>query len=313
MMNAITPPVRTLFFGTSDVALPSLEALAHDPSFVIVGVITQPDRPSGRKQMLEASPVKELALKLGLPLLQFEQVKEPSVVQTLKDLQPALGVVVSFGQIIPQALLDLFALGVINVHPSLLPKYRGASPMAAAIAAGETMTGVSIMRMDALMDHGPIYRKIESPVLPTDTTPTLSDRLSKEGAALLLQTLHELIQNPHLSSEEQDHAKASIVRRYRKEDGLLDWQRPAAFLERLVRAFVPWPGTHTLIEGKRIKILQSTVGPATELEPETRFITPEGLPAIACGDGKSLILTSLQPEGGKTMDGKTFLRGRPNW
>jgi methionyl-tRNA formyltransferase len=313
MMNSVMTPVRTLFFGTSEVALPSLEALAQDQAFAIVGIVTQPDRPAGRKQTLEASPVKELALKLGLPVLQFEQVKEPSVIQSLKDLNPTLGVVVSFGQIIPQALLDLFPLGVINVHPSLLPKYRGASPMAAAIAAGETMTGVSIMKMDALMDHGPVYHRIESPVLPTDTTPILSSRLSKEGASLLLKTLHELIENPRLPSEEQDHAKASIVRRYRKEDGLLDWQRPAAFLERLVRAFVPWPGTYTTIDEKRLKILESAVGPTTELEPETRFITPDGQPAVACGDGKSLILTLVQPEGGKAMDGTTFLRGRPNW
>lgn len=311
-MNLSATPVRTIFFGTSDVALPSLEALAQDSAFALVAVVTQPDRPVGRKQLLEASPVKQTAERLNLPLRQYERVKEPTVIEELRALNPTLGVVVSFGQIIPQALLDIFPLGVINVHPSLLPKYRGASPMAAAIIAGETTTGVSIMRMDALMDHGPVYARVEAPILPEDTTPTLSERLSKVGASLLMETLHKLLANHDLPAEEQDHTKATIVRRYTKEDGLLDWQRPAPFLERLVRGYVPWPGTYTFFQGKRLKILKSMVGPATDLEPGTTFIA-EKLPAVAGGNNDSLLLTLVQPEGGSIMDGETFLRGRPTW
>lgn len=311
-MNPVTTPVRTVFFGTSEVALPSLEALASDPLFTIVSAVTQPDRPVGRKQELQASPVKETALRLGLPLIQFERVKDREAIETLRALNAPLAVVVSFGQIISQEILDLYPLGVINVHPSLLPRHRGASPMAGAILAGDTTTGVSIMKMDALMDHGPVYAQAEAPIEPTDTTATLSARLSKLGASLLLETLHRLIENPALPAEEQDHGHATIIRRFTKEDGLLDWNKPAEVLERAVRAYHPWPGTYTVIDGKRLKILASSVGTKTDHSPTTRFIA-HNLPAIACGDGTSLILLQAQPEGGNILDGKTFLRGRPGW
>ena len=312
-MNALVPPVRTVFFGTSDVAIPSLEALAADPTFVILAVVTQPDRPIGRKQELGISPVKETALRLGLPVLQFEQVKSEQAIDTLQALNADLAVVVSFGQLISQAVLDLYPLGVINVHPSLLPKHRGASPMAGAILAGETETGVSIMKMDALMDHGPVYAQIHADVLPEDTTVTLSDRLAKQGAEILIKTLHRLIENPHLPAQEQDHTQATIIRRFTKEDGLLDWNRPAIVLERAIRAYQPWPGTYTMIDGKRLKILAGALGAKTERTAGTRLISHEQNPMIACGEGTSLILTRVQPEGGSVMDGKTFLRGRPGW
>lgn len=311
-MNTHTLPIRTIFFGTSEVAIPSLEAIAADNTFEIVAVVTQPDRPVGRKQELQATAVKLAAERLRLPILQFERVKSEEAVQALRTLTPSLGVVVSFGQLISQSVLDLFPLGVINVHPSLLPKYRGASPMAGAIIAGETMTGVSIMRMDALMDHGPVYSQIEAPIYPDDTTPTLSDRLSHIGATQLLQTLHNLVANPNLSAQEQDHSRATLVNRYTKEDGLLDWQKPAPVLERLVRAHEPWPGTYTFFQGKRLKILKSAVGTSVQHAIGKTLIQNHS-PAIACGENTSLILLRVQPEGGNIMDGATFLRGRPQW
>lgn len=308
-MTPFAQPVRTIFFGTSDVAIPSLEAIAADTIFQIVAVVTQPDRPVGRTQVMQPSPVKQTAERLGLPVLQFEYVKSAEAVQKLRDLHPALGVVVSFGQIVSQDILDLFSLGVINVHPSILPNYRGASPMAAAIIAGETTTGVSIMRMDALMDHGPVYTCIEAPIYPEDTTPTLSERLSHIGATALVKTLRQIVENPDLPAKEQNHSQATNVKRFTKEDGLLDWQKPANVLERLVRAYEPWPGTYTFFQGKRLKIRACKIGPSTDQLPGQTFVQDD-LPAIACGEGTSLLLTRVHPEGGSLMDGATFLRGR---
>ena len=184
--------------------------------------------------------------------------------------------------------------------------------MAAAILAGETETGVSIMRMDALMDHGPVYTAVKAPIHPEDTTPSLSERLSALGAKLLLQTLHELVKNPSLPAQEQNHTEATIVRRFTKEDGLLDWNKSAKTLACAVRAYHPWPGTYTIIDGKRLKILASTVGPTVDDAPGTQLII-NNLPAIACGEQTSLILQHVQPEGGSPMDGKTFFRGKLEW
>lgn len=305
-------PLRTVFFGTSDVALPSLELLAEDPAFHIVAVVTQPDRPAGRKHVLTASPIKELAIKLSLPILQFERIKSEEALTALRELQAPLAVVMSFGQIIPQAALDLYALGAINIHPSLLPKYRGASPIAAAILHGDTKTGVTIMKMDALMDHGPIYAQVHTSVEPQDTTETLSERLSHVSATLLQKTLHLAFIDGSLQPQEQDHTQATTVGLFQREDGLLDWTKPAIALERQIRAYHPWPGSYTAFEGKRLKIFRSILGTPTSRDPGTTFIE-DTLPAVACGDGVSLFLTNVQPEGGNMMDGATFLRGRKEW
>ena len=258
----------------------------------------------GRKQN-SISPVKQTAVRLGLPLLQFEDLKSKEAVEKLRTLNADLAVVVSFGQIISQEILDLYPLGVLNVHPSLLPKYRGASPMAGAILAGETETGVSIMKMDALMDHGPVYTQIRADIHPDDTTITLSDRLAKQGGNLLLQTIHQLVKNPALPSSEQDHTQATIVHRFTKEDGLLDWHKPALSLERAIRAYQPWPGAYTIIEGKRLKVLAGALGPKPEHTAGTQLISPEQDPMMACGKRLSHF-NRVQPEGGNANGWKDF-------
>ncbi len=289
---------RVVFYGTSLFSLPSLEALALDPTLSIVGVVTQPDRPAGRQGTLTAPPVKVTAERLGLPVFQFEQVKSDEAYEVLKTLQADVAVVASFGQIISQRVLDLYPRGVLNVHPSLLPAYRGAVPMNAAIRDGLTETGITIMLMDALMDHGPILAQMKTEIFPTDTTETLSERLSKTSASFLVQTLHAFLEGA-VTPQEQDHAAATFVKLLSREDGKIDLSKSAIEIERLVRAYTPWPGTSIEYKGKKLKVLKVHVG--TELKTDEL--------AVACDDGSILVLDEVQPEGKKPMPGKAFLRG----
>ncbi len=302
-----------IFYGTSSWTVPVLEALFHDGRFTIQTVVTQPDRPTGRHATLTPSPIKIAAKKLGLPVYQFEKVKSDEAFHQLQPtsytLPPTVAVLASFGQIIPQRVLDLYPQGIINIHPSLLPKYRGATPIVAAIKAGDMMTGVTFMKMDALMDHGPTIGQIEEPIHPDDTAASLEKRLSQLAATALPNVLVQYLEDK-IIPQEQDHAKATTVKLLSREDGLLDWNQSAVELERTVRAFDPWPGTYMMVDGKRLKILQTTVGPKTDLSPSTTFAV-DGEPAVACGEGSSLILKRVQPEGKAPMDGKEFLRGRP--
>lgn len=289
---------RLVFFGTSSFALPSLEALAKDPSFEIVGVVTQPDRPAGRHGTLTAPPIKLLAQTLHLPIFQFEQVKSEEAFQLLSTLQADVAVIVSFGQIIPQRVLDLYPRSALNVHPSLLPAYRGAIPMTAAIRDGLTETGITVMLMDALMDHGPILAQTTVEVLPIDTTETITERLGKLSAAFLMPTLHSWLDGK-IVPQPQPHDQATFVKLLSREDGKLDLSRSAAELERLVRAYTPWPGTFIEYQGKRLKILRAHVAASTDKNSFT----------ISCGNDSLLALDEVQPEGKKPMSGEAFLRG----
>lgn len=290
--------IRVIFFGTSAFSLPSLEALANDPSLEIVGVVTQPDRPAGRKGTLTAPPVKVLAESLKLPIFQFDQVKSAEAYQTLSTVPADVAIVASFGQIISQAVLDLYPRGVLNVHPSLLPVYRGAIPMTAAIRDGLTETGITIMLMDALMDHGPILAQTKASVLPTDTTERITERLGKHSAEFLIQTLHDWLDGK-IVAQPQDHEQATFVKLLSREDGKLDLSKPAIELERLVRAYSPWPGTSFEYQGKRLKVLRAHVSDQAE---KNEF-------AISCGNNSLLVLDEVQPEGKKPMSGDAFLRG----
>ncbi len=292
--------VRVVFYGTSLFSIPTLQALADDPSVEVVGVVTQPDRPAGRHGTLTPPPVKELALALHLPVFQFEQVKSDEAYATLQTVQADVAVVASFGQIISQRVLALYPRGVLNVHPSLLPVYRGAIPMTAAIRDGLKETGITIMLMDALMDHGPILLQAASAIEPSDTTEQLSERLAKQGAELLLQALHGYLAGT-LQPVEQDHTQATFVKLLSREDGLLDLSKSAQELERLIRAYTPWPGTYTIHQGKRLKVLRAHVGEASSYE----F-------SLTCGDGSALVLDEVQPEGKKPMSGEAFARGLRN-
>lgn len=289
--------VRVVFYGTSLFSLPTLQALANDPTVNVVGVVTQPDRPAGRQGKLTAPPIKELAQKLNIPVLQFEQVKSDEAYTALNALNADIAVVASFGQIISQRVLDLYPRGVLNVHPSLLPTYRGAIPMTAAIRDGLTETGITIMCMDALMDHGPILLQANAAIEPTDTTETLSERLAVQGAELLLRALHGYLDET-IQPVEQNHVAATFVKLLSREDGLLDLNKPASELERLIRAYTPWPGTYTIYQGKRLKILRAHVG-----------TTEENAFHLVCGNGSSLVLDEVQPEGKKPMNGDAFARG----
>ncbi|MFA6429006.1 MAG: methionyl-tRNA formyltransferase [Patescibacteria group bacterium] len=298
---------RVLFFGTSDFAVPALERLAQDPSFSVIGVVTQPDRPVGRKAILTAPPIKHTAERLQIPVFQFEKVKSDEAFDALKSLNFDLAVVASFGQIIPQRVLDLAPRGFINIHGSILPKYRGASPIAGAIKAGETETGITIMLMDALMDHGPILAIARETIQPDDTTTTLSARLAQIGAETLIKTVVTFLSGD-LKPQEQDHASATSVKLLKREDGLIDWTQNATSIERTVRAYDPWPGTYTIVEGKRLKILSSTVSSTTD-RPVGSFFLADGQLAVACGEGTSLVITRVQPEGKAPMSGVDFVRG----
>jgi methionyl-tRNA formyltransferase len=305
-------PLRLVFYGTSDFAVPILDRLFHDGRFNIQAVVTQPDRPAGRHQQLEPSPIKKKAQELGLPVLQFEKIKSDEAFETLKGLKAEVAVVASFGQIIPQRILDVYPHGMVNVHASLLPKYRGASPIAAAIKEGEDESGVSIMLMDALMDHGPILAKASEPIQPTDNTPSLSARLATLGADILPNILEGYVKG-EIKPQEQDHAQATSVKLLSREDG---WIKPAEQtaeeIERMVRAYHPWPGTFLELDGSRLKVHAATVAPSSSLPPNTRSIENKK-PAVACKHGSLLILEQVQPEGKKPLDGVAFLHGYKLW
>ncbi len=290
--------IRVVFYGTSTFSLPTLRALANDPALQVVGVVTQPDRPAGRQGTIAVPPVKQLALELSLPVFQFEQVKADEAYEIVKTIPADVAVVASFGQIISQRVLDLYTRGVLNVHPSLLPVYRGAIPMTAAIRDGLTETGITIMLMDALMDHGPILSQIKTPLLPNDTTETATERLSQVGSELLVRTLHEYLDGK-ITPQEQDHTQATFVKLLTREDGKIDLTKSATEIERLVRAYTPWPGTTFEYKGKKLKVLKAHVG--EELNNNEV--------AVICSDGSILILDEVQPESKKPMSGEAFLRG----
>ncbi len=287
---------KIVFYGTSPFAVPSLEALAADGRFEILGVVTQPDRPAGRKGELQKTAVKITAEKLGLAVLQPERIKGDDAFEMLKTLGGEAGIVASYGQIIPQRVLDLYSKGMINVHASLLPEYRGASPINAAIRDGRDKTGVTIMLMDAQMDHGATLAMAEAPIQPDDTATSLTPRLAELGAKLLPDTVVGYFEGK-IKAVEQNHDQATFVKILNRDDGKLDGLPSAVDMERLVRAMDPWPGTFIEHKGKRLKVLKAKTG------------RMDGYPVIQAADGSELTLLTIQPEGKKPMDGAAFVRG----
>jgi methionyl-tRNA formyltransferase len=291
-------PVKAIFMGTPEFAVPSLEKMIAAGHEVTV-VFTQPDRPKGRGQSPAASPVKIAAERLGIPLYQPERVRRPEVVEEIRSLQPEVMVVVGYGQIIPQAILDVPASGIINVHASLLPKYRGAAPIQWAIARGETRTGVTTMRIDAGLDTGDMLLKAETDIGEEETAEELSVRLAALGAELLGRTLAGL---STIKPEKQDHSQATLAPILRKEDGRIDWTQPAREIANRVRGFQPWPGCYTLWRGKRLAIWRARACAGSGKAGEIRGTQ------VGCGDG-ALELVEVQPEGKKRMTAEAFLRG----
>lgn len=295
---------RVVFMGTPEFAVPVLRALTY--AHAVVGVVTQPDRPGGRGKKLAASPVKAFAQQSGLSVIQPNKLRVPEAMAQLTVWAPDLIVVAAFGQILRPAVLGLPPHGCLNVHASLLPCYRGAAPIAAAILAGEAETGVTIMKMDEGLDTGPTLARRAEPIRPDDTTQTLTERLAEVGTALLIEILLEYLTG-QITPQPQEEAFATYAPQLKKEDGHLDFTRPAVELERRVRAFTPWPGAFALWKDQPLKILKATLLENVRGEPGLIMPTEYG-PAVACGsDG--LALLQIQPPGKKPMAGADFARG----
>src|SRR4051812_45987413 len=229
-------PLRVIFMGTAELACASLRALLDSQEFQVVAVVTQPDRPKGRDLKLQPSEVKKVALAANIPVLQPERARDPQFIEQLKQLTPDYIVVVAYGQILPRAILDTPRFGCVNVHTSLLPKYRGAAPIQAALLNGDPETGVTIMQMEEGLDTGPIISQRVIPIEPNDDAQTLHDKLAKGGAELLVPTLIDFAAGK-IKSQAQDHAQATHVKKIKKEDGQLDWTQPARVLQNRIRAF----------------------------------------------------------------------------
>ncbi len=303
--------MRVVFMGTSEFAVPSLEALICN-YYQVVAVYTQPDRKAGRGQRAYLPPViKQVALSQGLVVVQPVSLKESSTIERLASFMPDLVVVAAFGQILPPEVLALPKFGCINVHPSLLPRYRGPSPVATAILQGDDVTGVSIMLLDAGMDTGPILSQKEVPILAEDTTGSLSSRLAQIGAQLLLETL-PLWLDGRIKPQAQDESRASYTKIIAKSAGEVDWRLPALDLWRRVRAFDPWPGCYTWWRGKRLKLIKvvpwdmgksGVPGKVLALSP------PAPAVGVETGDG-ILGLVRVQLEGKREMSAEEFARGQ---
>lgn len=317
-----TEPVRVIFMGTPEFAVPSLRGVVEASApgvlwpagLAVVGVVTRVDRPSGRGQQVIDSPVKRFALSEGLTVLQPGSLRLPESLSLLDTLKPHVIIVAAFGQILPPAILRLPTRGCLNVHASLLPRWRGASPIAAAIRAGDEETGVTIMAMDEGLDTGGIVASRSMQIAPDDTTGTLTGKLAELGARVLKETLPAWLAG-HITPTPQDEAGATLTRPLRKEEGYLDWRRPATELARTVRAVTPWPGASTAWNGKRLKIVEATaIDRETSLAPGTCFRLPAGDPrgplACACGEG-ALALGVIQLEGKRALTSAEALRGYP--
>ena len=299
--------VRVVFMGTPVFAVPVLEGLVTQ-GYNVVGVVTQPDKPAGRGQQVAISPVKSAALARGLPVWQPKGFRRPEAAEHLRALAPQVVVVAAYGHLLPVAVLAVPPLGCLNVHASLLPRHRGAAPISAAILAGDTVTGVTIMRLDAGMDTGDVLAQAQLPVLPDDTTASLSERLARLGATLLLAKLPrwaagEIVPQP------QEHAQATYTHPVRKEDGQINWHRPAAEIERQVRAYFPWPSAYTTWQGRRLQIWRATArSDGVPGEPGDVVLQKNDL-AVVTGEG-ILILHELQLEGRRALPAADFARGQ---
>lgn len=311
-MTVSPMPLRIVFMGTAGLSCASLARLAADQSFLIAAVVTQPDKPKGRDLRLQPSPVKILAENLKLPVLQPERARGEPLLAVLRGLKPDLVVVVAYGQILPQTILDLPPFGCLNVHTSLLPKYRGAAPIQWAIADGEAETGVTVMKMDAGLDTGPILSTRRTPILPADDSQTLHDRLAQLGAELLVETIPDYV-GGKIQPQPQPSTGSSYAAKIKKEDGRIDWNLPAQKIWNRVRAFTPWPGAFTYLPGENqsplLKVWKVVVAGRSGGAGEVLSADKNGL-VVACGRD-SLRLLELQREGGKRLPAEQFLLGFP--
>lgn len=302
--------LRVVFLGTPAFAVPSLDALIrsrHD----VVAVVSQPDRPKGRGQQLQPTPTKRAAAAHAIPVLQPAKIRDEAFLQALRDLRPDLGVVVAFGRILPDALLAIPRLGMINVHASILPRYRGAAPIQRAVLAGDTETGVSIMRVVSELDAGPVFSIARVPIPPDATSGDMDAVLASLGADRLIPVVDALAEGRAVETP-QDHAGATHAPKIAKAEGTIDWQAPAAAVHNQVRGLQPWPLASTTLAGERLVIRRTHAAavdahgaaPATIIRAQGDDLT------AACGAGTALRILQIQPEGRRTMSAREFLAGR---
>lgn len=312
-------PTRIVFMGTPDFSVPTLQTLLNSADVDVVGVVTQPDRPAGRGRHVRMSPVKELAVAHELPVFQPEKMRDPAAVEQIRAWEPDFLVVIAYGQILRQDVLDIPRVAPINVHASLLPRWRGAAPIQAAIRAGDVYTGITTMQMDAGMDTGPILLQDSIPIAPTETGQSLHDKLAVLGANLLLLTLRWLSSGsiaPH--DQPTDESLITYAPQIKKEDGAIDWSQSAVRIDRHVRAFTPWPGTYTFWDGKRLKILTGyplavDLGIPPGRIAETRGTEFEDVAPLVIGTGQWVYAPKkLQLEGKGPVDAASFLNGAPD-
>lgn len=306
------PPIRLVFMGTPDLARTVLSALADDARFQVLAAVVQPDKPTGRGLQLAPPPVKVEALARGIPVLQPLKAREPDFLEQIRALGPDLIAVAAYGQILPQALLDIPQHGCLNVHTSLLPRWRGAAPIQWAVAEGDAESGVTIMRMEAGLDTGPMISEVRTPISADDTGQTLHDRLATLGGALLCATIPRFVAG-ELPVRAQPAEGVTYARKITKDDGRLDWRLPARILDQRLRAFTPWPGSFAFLPGEpkpRLLKIHAAV-PVTgsgSAEPGTVIAADKSGLLVACGEG-ALRVTEVQPEGGRRMSAEQFLAG----
>jgi methionyl-tRNA formyltransferase len=294
----MTEPLRIVFAGTPEFAAEHLKALLDSP-YEVIAVYTQPDRPAGRGQKLMPSPVKQLALQHNIPVLQPPTLRDAAAQAELAALKPDVLVVVAYGLILPQVVLDIPRLGCINSHASLLPRWRGAAPIQRAVEAGDAESGVTVMRMEAGLDTGPMLLKVTTPISAEDTGGTLHDRLAELGPPAVVKAIAGLAVGT-LIDEIQDDALATYAHKLNKDEARIDWTRPSDELERLVRAFNPWPICHSTLNGEALKVLAAEVAQGEGAAGEILSASKDGL-IVACGQG-ALRLTRLQLPGGKPLN-----------
>jgi methionyl-tRNA formyltransferase len=304
--------MNLVFCGTPQFAAPTLQAVV-DAGHTVRLAVTQPDRPSGRGLELAAPPVKQLAQKLAIPVTQPDKIKDNLEFRAqLEEIKPDAIVVVGYGRIIPQWMIDIPPHGNLNLHASLLPKYRGAAPVQWAIAMGEAVTGVTTMRIDAGLDTGDILLQREMPIAPEDTAETLAPRLAALGAILMVETLRGL-QARAITPRPQDNSQASLAPLLKKEDGLIDFQRTAGQISDRLRGFQPWPGAFTSFRGKNLNVWAARAAPLHQgIPPALIYLEGDRL-LVGCGQESVLELLTLQPEGKRRMAARDFVHGyHPN-
>lgn len=299
--------MHLVFLGTPEFAVPTLERIV-EAGHRVSDVFTQPDRPKGRGGQLAMPPVKQAALRLGIPVHQPERVRRPEVVEQLRGVSPDCMIVVGYGQIIPQAIIDIPLYGIVNVHASLLPKYRGAAPIQWSVANGDTVTGVTTMRIDAGLDTGDMLLRRSTAIGPEETSLELGPRLAEDGANLLIETLRGL-EAGTIAPEPQDPLQATLAPILKKEDGLIDWSWPASRIFNRSRGLLPWPGAYTSFRGQSFQVWKTRVAEPTGQSVPGRLLIERKRLFAECGEGTLLELLEVQLEGRKRIAAEAFLNG----